>query len=557
MTVMISESFWDNLYPKSVNQEVDLKAYASVLDVFEKSCQKYPTRPAFSNMGQTLTYEDLRRHARDFASFLQHHTPLKPGDRIAIQMPNLLQYPVCIFGSMMAGLIVVNTNPLYTAREMEHQFNDSGAKALVALANFGHLVETVVPKTQIETVVITEVGDLLNPLKRTLVNGVIKHVKKMVPQYNLPSAVSFVKALYLGKKNQPKSIATPTLSDLAVLQYTGGTTGVSKGAELTHGNLVANMMQIRAMLADFQYGKEVMITPLPLYHIFSFTVNCMAVIETGSHSVLITNPRDISGFVDELKKWKFTAISGLNTLFVALCANPEFRKLDFSHLKITMSGGMALQTAVAQEWEKVTGCRICEGFGLTETSPVVCVNPPEQIHLGTIGLPVPGTQIKVINEQGQELGIGEPGELCVKGPQVMRGYWNKPEATKESISEDGWFRTGDVAVIQEDGYVRIVDRIKDMILVSGFNVYPNELEDVLVAHADVIECAAVGVKDEKSGEAVKMFVVSKNPQLTREEVISYCRERMTAYKVPKYVEFRQELPKSNVGKILRKELRDK
>jgi len=283
----------------------------------------------------------------------------------------------------------------------------------------------------------------------------------------------------------------------------------------------------------------------------------MAVIETGSHSVLITNPRDISGFVDELKKWKFTAISGLNTLFVALCANPEFRKLDFSHLKITMSGGMALQTAVAQEWEKVTGCRICEGFGLTETSPVVCVNPPEQIHLGTIGLPVPGTQIKVINEQGQELGIGEPGELCVKGPQVMRGYWNKPEATKESISEDGWFRTGDVAVIQEDGYVRIVDRIKDMILVSGFNVYPNELEDVLVAHADVIECAAVGVKDEKSGEAVKMFVVSKNPQLTREEVISYCRERMTAYKVPKYVEFRQELPKSNVGKILRKELRDK
>ncbi len=554
---MITEAFWNHIYPKSVNRSVDLQAYSSVLDVFEKACKKFPARPAFSNMGQTLSYEDLHKHAEAFASFLQNHTSLKAGDRIAIQMPNILQYPVCIFGSMMAGLIVVNTNPLYTAREMEHQFNDSGAKGLIALANFGNLVETVVPKTQIEAVIITEVGDLLNPLKRTLVNGVIKHVKKMVPQYNLPYAVPFVKALSLGRKSQYKAITLPQLDDLAVLQYTGGTTGVSKGAELTHGNLVANMMQIRSMLSDFVLGKEVMVTPLPLYHIFSFTVNCMAVIETGSHSILITNPRDISAFVDELKKWKFTAFTGLNTLFVALCNNPEFRKLDFSHLKITMSGGMALQHAAAEAWEKVTGCRICEGFGLTETSPVVCVNPPDQIHLGTIGVPVPGTQIKLINDQGEILGVGEPGELCVKGPQVMRGYWNNAEATKSSISEDGWFKTGDVAVVQEDGYVRIVDRIKDMIIVSGFNVYPNELEDVLASHPDVIECAAVGVQDDKSGEAVKMFVVSKNTSLSREEVIAYCRERLTAYKVPKFVEFRQELPKSNVGKILRKELRGK
>lgn len=535
---------------------VDLNEYETLLDVFHRSVQKYRSKVAYSNMGRQLTFGDVDRLSADFASYLQNFTNLKPGDRIAIQMPNLLQFPIAVFGALRAGLVVVNTNPLYTAREMEHQFNDAGCKALVAVANFGDLVEEVLPKTKIETVIITQIGDLLGGFKSILVNTVVKRVKKMVPKYHLPQAVSFHAALSKGASATFSASYNPSGKDLAVLQYTGGTTGVAKGAMLSHGNLVANMLQIKEVLSEFKAMEEVMVTPLPLYHIFSFTVNCMIMLEKGCESVLITNPRDIPAFVKELKKHPFTAMTGLNTLFVALLNNPDFRKIDFSHLKLTVSGGMALQAKVAKEWEEVTGCPICEGYGLTETSPVVAVNPPEAIQLGTIGKPLPGTKVKVIDQDENDLGLDQPGELCVKGPQVMQGYWQRPEDTAATMTKDGWFKTGDVAVIQENGYVRIVDRKKDMILVSGFNVYPNELEDVLVTHPDVMECAAVGVADEKSGEAVKMFVVSKSGTLTKEEVVAFMKDQLTGYKVPRHVEFRDELPKSNVGKILRRHLRD-
>lgn len=536
--------------------KVDFNEYETVLDVFHSSVQKYRNKTAYSNMGKELTFGDIDRLSADFASYLQNFTNLKPGDRIAIQMPNLLQFPVVAFGALRAGLVVVNTNPLYTAREMEHQFNDAGCKALVAVANFGDLVEEVLPKTSIETVIITQIGDLLGGFKRVLVNAAVKHVKKMVPKYELPDAISFHSALSKGASATFSASFNPRAKDLAVLQYTGGTTGVAKGAMLSHGNLVANMIQVKGVLTDFKEGNEIMITPLPLYHIFSFAVNCLAMMEKGCQSVLITNPRDIPAFVKELKKYPFTAMTGLNTLFVALLNNKDFRNIDFSHFKLTIAGGMALQTKVAKEWEEVTGCPICEGYGLTETSPVVTVNPPDAIQLGTIGIPLVGTQLKVIDDDENTLGVDQPGELCVFGPQVMQGYWQRPEATEATMTKDGWFKTGDVAVIQENGYVRIVDRKKDMILVSGFNVYPNELEEVLAGHPDVFESAAVGVPDEKSGEVVKMFVVSKSGDLTKEEVIAFMKDRVTGYKVPKHVEFRDELPKTNVGKILRRQLRD-
>lgn len=553
----MNDNFWDDKYPQGMTTEADFSKYSTLLDVFYSSVQKFRSKPAFSCMGKTITYGDLDKLSADFASYIQNHTTLKPGDRIAVQMPNVLQFPVVVFGAVRAGLVVVNTNPLYTAREMEHQFNDAGCKALVALANFGDLVEEVLPKTGIETVIITQIGDLLGGLKGALVNTVVKRVKKMVPKFHIPKAIAFNKAMKIGKGQAFNASHTPKSTDTAVLQYTGGTTGVAKGAVLSHANLVANMIQMRAVLPQFNEGEEIMITPLPLYHIFSFTVNCMAMMEMGSLSVLITNPRDIPGFVKELKNWKFTALTGLNTLFVALCNNPEFRDLDFSALKITVSGGMALQHATAEEWEKVTGCNVCEGYGMTETSPVVTVNPPSAIQIGSIGLPLPGTVVKVIDDDENDVPLGESGELCVKGPQVMQGYWQREEATRETMTKDGvWLKTGDVAVIQDDGYVKIVDRKKDMILVSGFNVYPNELEDVIVTHPDIVECAAVGVPDEKSGESVKIFAVSSNASLTDKDVIEFCRDKLTGYKMPRYVEFREELPKTNVGKILRRELRD-
>ncbi|QMV61905.1 long-chain-fatty-acid--CoA ligase FadD1 [Pseudomonas berkeleyensis] len=553
----MTENFWKDKYPVGVAAEINPDQYPNILAVLKESCQRFADKPAFSNLGKTITYGEIYKLSGDFAAYLQKHTDLKPGDRIAVQLPNVLQYPIVVFGAMRAGLVVVNTNPLYTAREMEHQFNDSGAKALICLANMAHLAEQVVPKTGVKTVIVTEVGDMLPTFKRLLVNAVIKHVKKMVPAYNLPKAVKFNDALAKGR-GQSFSEANPSNDDIAVLQYTGGTTGVAKGAMLTHRNLVANMLQVKELMgANLNEGCEVLIAPLPLYHIYAFTFHCMAMMLIGGHNILLTNPRDLPAVIKDLAKYRFTGFVGLNTLFVALCNNEDFRKLDFSSLKLTVSGGMALQLATAERWKDVTGCAICEGFGMTETSPVATVNPFSAIQLGTIGIPVPSTLCKIINDEGQELAIGEIGELCVKGPQVMKGYWQRQEATDEILDADGWLKTGDIGLIQEDGYLRIVDRKKDMILVSGFNVYPNELEDVLATLPGVLQCAAIGVPDEKSGEAIKVFVVVKpGESVTKEQVMEHMRANLTGYKVPKSVEFRDVLPTTNVGKILRRELRD-
>jgi long-chain acyl-CoA synthetase len=551
------ENFWKDKYPAGIPTEINPDQYANILDVLQHSCQRFADKPAFSNLGKTITYGELYTLSGQFAAYLQKSSGLQPGDRIAIQMPNVLQYPIAVFGAMRAGYVVVNTNPLYTPREMEHQFNDSGAKLLVCLANMAHLAEQVVPKTGVKQVIITEVGDMLPPLKRLLINTVVKHVKKMVPPYNIPGAIRFNDALAKGK-NQSFQEASPAAHDIAVLQYTGGTTGVAKGAMLTHHNLVANMLQAKAMMGStIKDGEEIIICPLPLYHIYAFTFHCMAMMISGNHNILITNPRDIPAFVKELSKVPFSGFVGLNTLFVALCNDEGFRNLDFSHFKVTLSGGMALQQATAERWHKITGCEVCEGYGMTETSPLATVNPMANIQLGTIGIPVPSTLCKIIDDDGQEVAMGERGELCVKGPQVMKGYWQRQEATDEMLDAEGWLKTGDIAIIQEDGYLRIVDRKKDMILVSGFNVYPNELEDVMAAIPGVAQCAAVGVPDEKSGEAIKVFLV-KTPgaELTEDQVKAQMRDSLTGYKVPKYVEFRDVLPTTNVGKILRRELRD-
>ncbi|MCY1218310.1 Long-chain-fatty-acid--CoA ligase [compost metagenome] len=553
----MTENFWKDKYPAGVPAEINADQYPNVQAVLKESCQRFADKPAFSNLGKTLTYGELYELSGAFAAYLQNHTDLVPGDRIAVQLPNILQYPVVVFGAMRAGLIVVNTNPLYTAREMEHQFNDAGAKALVCLANMAHLAEEVLPRTGVKHVIVTEVGDLLPTFKRLLVNAVIKHVKKMVPPFSLPQAVKLNDALARGRGRAVREVS-PQSGDIAVLQYTGGTTGVAKGAMLTHRNLIANMLQCKALMgANLNDGCEILITPLPLYHIYAFTFHCMAMMLTGNHNILISNPRDLPAMVKELSKYRFTGFVGLNTLFVALCNNEDFRKLDFSALKLTLSGGMALQLATAERWKQVTGCAISEGYGMTETSPVVSVNPFQSIQVGTIGIPVPSTQCKVVDEEGRDVGLGVPGELCVKGPQVMKGYWQRQDATDEILDADGWLKTGDVAVIQDDGYMRIVDRKKDMILVSGFNVYPNELEDVLATLPGVLQCAAIGVPDEKSGEAIKMFVVAKpGVSLTKEQVMEHMRSNVTGYKVPRAIEFRDALPTTNVGKILRRELRD-
>ncbi len=550
------DNFWKDKYPVGIASEIDADQYPNIQAVLKESCQRFADKPAFSNMGKTVTYGELYEFSSAFAAYLQNQTDLKVGDRIAVQMPNVLQYPIVVFGAIRAGLIVVNTNPLYTAREMEHQFNDSGAKALICLANMAHLAEEVLPKTSIRHVIVTEVGDMLSPLKRLLVNSVVKHVKKMVPTYDLPQAVKFTKALALGHGKRFTE-ASPSNGDIAVLQYTGGTTGAAKGAMLTHRNLVANMLQVKGLMgSEMNEGCEVLIAPLPLYHIYAFTFHCMAMMLIGGHNVLITNPRDLPAMVKALSNYRFTGFVGLNTLFVALCNNEGFRALDFSALRSTFSGGMALQLATAERWKEVTGCSICEGFGMTETSPVATVNPLQNIHIGTIGIPVPSTLCKVIDDEGNDLPLGERGELCVKGPQVMKGYWQRQEASDE-ILKDGWLRTGDIAVIQEDGFMRIVDRKKDMILVSGFNVYPNELEDVLATLPGLLQCAAIGVPDEKSGEAIKVFVVVKPGQsLSKDQVMDHMRANVTGYKVPRFVEFRDVLPTSNVGKTLRRELRD-
>lgn len=556
--------FWNDKRPAGVPTALDSQAYQSVVEVFDRSCKTFADRPAFTNMGVTLSYADLDRHAAAFAAWLQQHTGLKPGDRIAVQLPNVLQYPIVVFGALRAGLVVVNTNPLYTAREMRHQFNDSGARALVYLNMFGQRVEEVVADTQLEYLVEARMGDLMSPAKGWLVNTVVSKVKKLVPAFNLPQAVPFRQALQRGAGSayQPVQLSP---GDIAVLQYTGGTTGQAKGAMLSHGNLVANMQQVQACFSQLgddgtpivRVGQEITIAPLPLYHIYAFTANCMCMMVTGNLNVLITNPRDIGGFIKELGKWRFTALLGLNTLFVALMDHPEFKKLDFSALKVTNSGGTALVKATAERWAQVTGCGITEGYGLSETSPVACVNPyGARARLGSVGLPVVGTALKVIDEQGNELPQGERGELCVKGPQVMLGYWQQPEATAEALDSEGWLKTGDIAVIDEDGFVHIVDRKKDLIIVSGFNVYPNEIEEVLMAHPKIANCAAIGVADERTGEAVKLFVVPRDASLTEAEVKTYCKANFTGYKVPRQIVLRDALPMTPVGKILRRALRD-
>ncbi|WP_455921374.1 long-chain-fatty-acid--CoA ligase FadD2 [Pseudomonas putida] len=556
--------FWNDKRPAGVPTQLDLGAYRSVVEVFERSCRKFADRPAFSNLGITLTYAQLDRYSADFAAYLQNETDLQPGDRIAVQLPNVLQYPIVVFGALRAGLIVVNTNPLYTAREMRHQFKDSGARALVYLNMFGKLVQEVLPDTEIAFLIEAKLGDLMPAAKGWLVNTLVDKVKKKVPAFDLPQAIQLKRALALGRGHTPTPVPL-SLDHVAVLQYTGGTTGVSKGAMLTHGNLVANMQQVLCCFEQtdehgvkiLREGQEVMIAPLPLYHIYAFTANCMGMMVTGNHNVLISNPRDIPAFIKELKQWQFSALLGLNTLFVALMEHPEFKNLDFSHLKVTNSGGTALVKATADRWEKLTGCRIVEGYGLTETSPVVSTNPyGAAARLGTVGLPVVGTQLKIVDDQGNEQPAGERGELCVKGPQVMKGYWQRPEATAEALDAEGWLRTGDIGVIDPDGFVRIVDRKKDMIIVSGFNVYPNEIEDVVMAHPKVANCACIGIPDERSGEAVKLFVVPRESGVSLEELKAYCKENFTGYKVPKHIVLRESLPMTAVGKILRRELRD-
>jgi len=556
--------FWNDKRPAGVPSTIDMNAYTSVVDVFERSCKRFADRPAYSNLGVTLNYADLDRYSAAFAGWLQQHTDLVPGDRIAVQMPNVLQYPIAVFGALRAGLVVVNTNPLYTEREMRHQFKDSGARALVYLNMFGKRVQEVLPDTGIEYLIEAKMGDLLPAAKGWLINTVVDRLKKMVPAYKLPQAVSFKQVLRQGQRLSHQAVAQ-TLDDVAVLQYTGGTTGLAKGAMLTHGNLVANMLQVLACFGQhgpdgqplIKQGQEVMIAPLPLYHIYAFTANCMCMMVTGNHNVLITNPRDIPGFIKELGKWRFSALVGLNTLFVALMDNPGFKSLDFSALKITNSGGTALVKATAERWEALTGCRIVEGYGLTETSPAASTNPYGQLaRLGTVGIPVPGTGFKVIDDDGHEQPLGERGELCIKGPQVMKGYWQQPEATAQVLDSEGWLKTGDIAIIDPDGYTRIVDRKKDMIIVSGFNVYPNEIEDVVMGHPQVASCAVIGVPDERTGEAVKLFVVPRAGGVSVEELKAFCKSNFTGYKVPKHIVLRDSLPMTPVGKILRRELRD-
>ena len=548
---------WLAHYPAGVPAEIDMDEFAAITDVFDAAVLKYRDKPAFINMGKSITYGELDRLSRDFAGYLLGELKLKKGDRVAIMMPNCLQYPVAILGVLRAGLTVVNTNPMYTARELKHQLVDSGASVLVVMDNFGNVAQEVLAQVPGVRAVTTGLGDMLGFPKGMIVNLVLKHVKKMVPDYAIPGAVRFRDTLTLGRMHTLPEVHN-TADDLAFLQYTGGTTGVSKGAMLTHRNLVANMQQAAAWVGtNVKLGNELIVTALPLYHIFALTANCLVFMKFGAANLLITNPRDMPGFVKELKSVPFTAITGVNTLFNGLLNTPGFDQVDFSKLHLTLGGGMAVQRAVADKWKQVTGVTLAEAYGLTETSPAVCINPLDlAAYNGSIGLPISSTTVCIKDDDGNLLPTGEIGELCVKGPQVMKGYWQRPEETDKVIDADGWLHTGDVARMDEQGYFYIVDRKKDMILVSGFNVYPNEVEDVIAMMPGVLEVAVIGVPDDKSGEAVKVFIVKKDSALSADAVKAFCRENLTGYKQPRYVEFRSELPKSNVGKILRKELRE-
>ena len=548
---------WLASYPSDVPETINPDAYPSLVEMFEESVRKYADQPAFVNMGSVMTFRKLEERSRAFAAYLQNELKLKKGDRVAIMMPNLLQYPVALFGILRAGLIAVNVNPLYTPRELEHQLIDADVSTIVIVSNFANTLEQIVDNTPIKNVVLTSLGQMLPRAKGTIVDFVVKYVKGMVPKYDLPGAISFRKALRKGRRMQ---YVKPFMSgdDVAFLQYTGGTTGVAKGAVLTHRNMVANVMQSKGVYGPaLKEGRELIVTALPLYHVFALTVNCLLFIEMGGQNLLITNPRDIPGFVKELQKYPFTVLIGVNTLFNALLNNEDFHELDFSKFNLTIGGGMAVHKGVAERWKKITGVPLLEGYGLTECSPLVAVNPynlPE--YNGSVGLAVCSTEVRIVDDEGNVLANDQTGELQVRGPQVMQGYWQRKEATKVVLDSEGWLSTGDIARFDEQGFIYLVDRKKDMILVSGFNVYPNEIEDVVDLHGKVLEVAAVGEPHEVSGEVVKLYVVKRDPSLTSEEIITHCRKYLTGYKIPKIVEFRDELPKSNVGKILRRTLRE-
>lgn len=548
----MSDFTWYKSYPEGIPHTIDPHKYNDLVEVFDNSVKRFNTHVAFKNMDVELTFDQLKQHVDAFAVYLQQKTNLKPGDRIAIQMPNLLQFPVALFGSLKAGLVVVNTNPLYTPSEMKHQFNDAGVKALVILENFASNLQGILDDTGIEHVILTNIGDMLGGLKGKIVNLVVRRVKKMVPAYSLPTAVQFKKALSIGWGNTPEKVSL-SAEDVAFLQYTGGTTGVSKGAILTHGNICGNLSQIDGWLKGlFEDGKEIVITALPLYHIFALTANCITFFKYGATNVLITNPRDMKAFMKDLKKNPFSFITGVNTLFNGMLNQPAFKEVDFSKLKISLGGGMAVQDAVAKEWEQVTKSPLLEAYGLSETSPAATINPTDGTHrMGTIGLPIPSTEIKIFDDDLNEVPQGERGEIGIKGPQVFKGYWNREDETKAAFKGD-FFLTGDIGIMDEDGFFKIVDRKKEMVCVSGFNVYPSEVEAAIMDHPKVLEVGVRGVSDPKTTEAVKAFVVKKDPSLTEEEVIEHCRKVLTNYKVPKQVVFRDELPKSNVGKILRR-----
>ena len=551
------EKLWLNSYEQGVNAEIDITQYSSISDVFRQSVEKFAHQPAFQNMGKTLTYAEVGKLAENFASYLQNVLKLPRGERVAIMLPNLLQYPIALFGILQAGLVAVNTNPLYTPRELEHQLKDSGATTIIVLENFANTLELVLPRTQIKHVIVASVGEMFGFFKGTLMNFVLRKIKKMVPEYRISGAIPFQTTLKEGAAHIFRPV-TLTREDTALLQYTGGTTGVAKGAVLSHGNICANMLQAKEWIKNqLREGKETVIAALPLYHIFALTVNLMIFTNAGSKIILITNPRDMKGFIGELKKERISVFIGVNTLFNGMVNQPDFATVDFSNLRLTLGGGMATQKAVAEKWKKITGTPIVEAYGLTEASPGVCCNPLNiEAYSGGIGLPVPSTEVELRDADGKEVPVGQPGELWVRGPQVMKGYWNRPEETAKTIDARGFLETGDIAVMDEKGWLKLVDRKKDLIVVSGFNVYPNEIEEVVSHNDKVMEVACIGVPNEKTGEALKVFVVKKDPSLTKEELIEFCRTELTAYKVPKDIEFRDELPKSNVGKILRRELRE-
>ncbi|MRN37078.1 long-chain-fatty-acid--CoA ligase [Neisseria sp. N95_16] len=551
------EKPWLQSYETGVAHEIDITRYQSIIDVFQKSVAKFGDKPAFQNMGKSLSYNETAKLATKFASYLQNILKLQRGERVAIMMPNLLQYPVALFGILQAGLVVVNTNPLYTPRELEHQLKDSGATTIIVLENFANTLELVLPRTDIKNVIIASVGEMFGAIKGNLINFVLRKVKKMVPEYRIANTITFQTALKQGATHTFRPVEL-NREDTALLQYTGGTTGVAKGAMLSHGNICANMMQASEWIKNLlREGEEVVIAALPLYHIFSLTVNLMIFSNAGSKIILITNPRDMKGFIGDMKKDRISVFVGVNTLFNGLVNRPEFTEIDFSNLKLTLGGGMATQRAVAEKWKKITGTPIVEAYGLTECSPGVCCNPLNiGAYSGGIGLPVSSTEVELRDGDGKLVQQGQPGEMWVRGPQVMKGYWNRPEETAKAIDSKGFIETGDIAVMDEKGWFKLVDRKKDLIVVSGFNVYPNEIEEVVAHHDKVLEVACIGVPNEKTGEALKVFVVKKDNSLTKEELIDFCRTELTAYKVPKDIEFRDELPKSNVGKILRRELRD-